>query len=200
MNRKDYLKNAEELWNDMEYLSQDLPALVSATKTILANMPRYLEVARSLHMPDKCAAVIGVLHMRESGFDFATHLANGDPLTADTVHVPKDLMRPLPPPYGWEEAAIVAMEHEAHGWNIDLAKYPWDIGNTLWFINAFNGFGYPPEVKTPYLWSYTQHYEKGKFGADGVYDPNLIDQQPGAAPVLKLLGYGDEEREKEWLK
>jgi lysozyme family protein len=44
-----------------------------------------------------------------------------------------------------------------------------------------------PEVLTPYLWSFTNHYTKGKFVADGKFDANAVSKQCGAAAILKLM-------------
>jgi len=57
-------------------------------------------------------------------------------------------------------------------------------------LEGFNGFGYRtrhPEVLIPYLWSFTNHYQKGKFVADGKFDPNAVSKQCGAAAILKPL-------------
>lgn len=187
----EYGTHAQEMWQDMVTPNVDLPDVTASVNMIKKNWARYLNVAQELHLPDKCAAVIGVIHMRESSFDFTKHLANGDPLTGDTTHVPKNIMFPLMPPYTWEEGALAALKGMSgvQNWNIDLENYNWDVPHTLWFINAYNGFGYPKTINTPYLWAYTQFYERGYFGSDGNFNPNLINDQPGAAPVLKSLGF-----------
>lgn len=41
--------------------------------------------------------------------------------------------------------------------------------------------------RSPYLWSFTEHYSAGKFMKDGVYDPEAIDVQCGAATLLRRL-------------
>jgi lysozyme family protein len=53
----------------------------------------------------------------------------------------------------------------------------------------YNGFGYRRQqiVFTPYLWAATNHYTKGKYVEDGVYDPNAIDHQLGCAPLIRYL-------------
>src|SRR4051794_28179029 len=45
--------------------------------------------------------VIAVIHSKESSLDFRTHLHNGDPLSARTVHVPRN-RPPGDPPFTWE--------------------------------------------------------------------------------------------------
>jgi lysozyme family protein len=42
-------------------------------------------------------------------------------------------------------------------------------------------------VPTPYLWSYSNLYENGKFVADGRFDPEAVSKQCGAAPMLKAV-------------
>jgi len=42
-------------------------------------------------------------------------------------------------------------------------------------------------VLTPYLWSCTNLYSKGKYASDGNFDPNLVSAQVGAMAVLKIL-------------
>ena len=55
-------------------------------------------------------------------------------------------------------------------------------------IEAFNGFGYRRAGRvTPYLWSFSSLYGRGKFVADGRFDPKARSQQCGAAVMLKLL-------------
>ena len=44
-----------------------------------------------------------------------------------------------------------------------------------------------PEVLTPYLWSFSNHYKKGKFVKDGKFDPEFVSKQCGAAVILKLM-------------
>jgi lysozyme family protein len=43
-------------------------------------------------------------------------------------------------------------------------------------------------VPSPYLYSYTQFYEKGKYEFDGKYNPELVSKQPGVVAIMKALG------------
>jgi len=57
-------------------------------------------------------------------------------------------------------------------------------------LEDFNGRGYikyHPDVLTPYLWSKTNHYVKGKYASDGKFDPELVDKQVGVAAIYKYL-------------
>jgi lysozyme family protein len=37
------------------------------------------------------------------------------------------------------------------------------------------------------LWSFSNHYTKGKYVSDGKFDPEAVSQQVGSALVLKRL-------------
>lgn len=161
------------------------PANLSAAKKIkdkiVANKSRYEAVAAATTVP---WYIVGVIHNMEGGLNFKTHLHNGDPLTAKTIHVPKG--RPAgTPPFTWEQSAIDALTFDG------LAGVKkWNLAIILFRLEGFNGFGYRvrhPEVLTPYLWSFTNHYKKGKFVADGKFDPNAVSKQCGAAAILKLM-------------
>ena len=148
---------------------------------IVKNRGRYEEVQAATKVP---WFVIGAIHNLEGSLSFKKHLHNGDPLTAKTVHVPKG-RPPEKPPFRWEDSAIDALEFD----NLtNVAK--WTLPVALFKLEGFNGFGYRtrhPEVLTPYLWSFSNHYTKGKFASDGKFDPNLISKQCGAAVLFKGL-------------
>jgi lysozyme family protein len=58
----------------------------------------------------------------------------------------------------------------------------------LYRLEAYNGFGYRRKgVPSPYLWSFCNLYERGKYVADGQYDPNAVSKQCGAGVMLKKL-------------
>lgn len=42
-------------------------------------------------------------------------------------------------------------------------------------------------LPSPYVWAGTSNYEKGKYVADGKFDPNYVDQQLGVAVMLRTL-------------
>lgn len=42
-------------------------------------------------------------------------------------------------------------------------------------------------MRSPYLWSYSNHYSKGKYVRDRVFDPEAVSDQCGAAVLLKAL-------------
>ena len=126
---------------------------------------------------------IGILHAMESGFNFGGHLHNGDPLTARTVHVPAG--RPLTgsPPFTWIDSARDALMFEGLQHETE-----WTLPRVLYLFERYNGMGYRKRgVPSPYLWSFSNIYSKGKFVADGHFDANAVPAQCGAAVMLKAL-------------
>jgi len=151
---------------------------------ILGNRDRYEAVSTANKIP---WWVVGIIHSLESGCDFSTHLHNGDPLTARTTHVPKGRPATGTPPFTWEYSAADALKAD----RID----PTTIGTILDSLEKYNGLGYrngggqgttPPRT-SPYLWSMTDQYVKGKYVKDGIFDPEAVSQQVGAAAIMKSL-------------
>lgn len=126
---------------------------------------------------------VGIIHLMEGGGKFDRHLHNGDPLTARTVNVPKG--RPLgTPPFTWHQSAIDALKYMKYDRITD-----WSLQNCLELFERYNGMGYKKKgLPSPYLWSYTQFYAKGKYEFDGKYNPNLVSKQPGVVAIMKTLG------------
>ena len=127
---------------------------------------------------------LAALHMRKSGLRFSRHLHNGDPLTKPTVHVPKG--RPQGSgPFSWENSAADALDYDGLSGHAD-----WRVERVAYRFERFNGFGYRkyhPSVKSPYLWSFSEYYSVGKYGADGRFDVNLVDAQCGTMVLLKRM-------------
>jgi lysozyme family protein len=147
---------------------------------IVAGRLRYSAVSAVSEVP---WGFIGLLHSMESGCSFTTHLHNGDQLAARTFHVPKG--RPLiwNPPNDWESSAYDSLRYQGF---VDLKD--WSLARVLYRLEAFNGFGYRQHgIFSPYLWSYSQHYTKGKYVWDGKWDPDAVSRQCGAAVLLKKM-------------
>jgi len=126
---------------------------------------------------------IGIIHMLEANMNFSGHLHNGDPLTARTVRVPAG--RPLAgtPPFRWEESARDALQMKGF-----VGQADWSVARMLHRWEGYNGFGYRLKgLATPYLWSFSPLYEKGRFVRDHVFDPEAVSKQCGAAVLLKAL-------------
>jgi len=144
------------------------------------NQALYTAVGADLNIPWE---FIGVIHGLEGGFDFTTHLHNGDPLTTRTVNVPAGRPPTGAPPFSWKESAEDALLCEGFNHETD-----WSISRMLFLWEKYNGFGYRNlGIPTPYLWSFSSLYSKGKFTSDGHFDPSAVSKQCGAAVMLKAL-------------
>lgn len=151
-----------------------------ATDAMLQGRTRYEAVsARSGGVPWQ---LIGIMHGLECGYSFFKHLHNGDSLAGPTTHVPAG----RPPGWNgtgtWEDSAVDAVRFKFKGIT------DWSLPQVLFALESFNGFGYRPKgVRSPYLWSFSNLYTKGRFVADHVYDPESVSKQVGSALVLKML-------------
>jgi lysozyme family protein len=161
---------------------EQLAQIDAAVDRILANKSRYQTVANRLGngMP---YWVVGVIHSLEASNNFNKHLHNGDPLTSRTVNVPVGRPATGTPPFRWEDSALDALKS-----SIFASNRVWDIDTILYKLESYNGGGYRKRgVLSPYIWAFTNHYTKGKFVKDGVFDPNAVSKQPGAAAIIKRL-------------
>jgi lysozyme family protein len=144
------------------------------------NRTRYEAVGKRLQIP---WFFIGIIHSLEAGFNFQGHLHNGDPLRGRTWQVPAG--RPLEwnPPTDWIASAADALAMKKYDNQPD-----WTLGQMLYRFEKYNGFGYRRRgIETPYLWSFSNQYAKGKYVKDGVWDPNAVSRQCGAALLVKEL-------------
>lgn len=155
-------------------------SVASILKKIIDQKDKYLDVEKITTVP---WYVVAAIHYRESSLNFARHLHNGDKLSGRTIHVPKG--RPLKgsPPFTWVESAVDALKLKSYHTCTD-----WSIENTLNLLERYNGLGYKKKgLPSPYLWAWSSNYKKGKYVADGKFDPNFVDQQCGTAVLLKML-------------
>jgi lysozyme family protein len=126
---------------------------------------------------------VAITHAMEAAFSFQSHLHNGDSLHARTRHIPRGRPKTGSPPFRWEDSAVDALDYDgfvdAEDWTLERTLYRWESYNG--FRSRQNG------INTPYLWSFSNHYSRGKFVADNVWDPTAISKQCGAAVMLKEL-------------
>jgi lysozyme family protein len=147
-------------------------------KSLVAAKPRYQKVEAATGVP---WAVIAVIHERESSQNWSRSLAQGDPWNKKSIHVPAG----RGPFSSWEAAAIDALT-QCHPY---LAKRKdWSLAGVLIALEMYNGLGYVGKgVPSPYLWAGTDQYRAGKYVADGVYNPNHVDQQLGCVALLMSM-------------
>ena len=146
------------------------------------NLAQYQEVEARIGVP---AYVVGIIHSLEASLSFTTHLHNGDPLTAQTVHVPAGRPPTGNPPFRWLDSAIDALTvHDLDKWT------NWTISGIAYVLERYNGFGYRlnhPQVKSPYLWSFTTIYTAGRYVADGQFSATSVSRQCGGMALLKRM-------------
>ncbi|MEO5807730.1 peptidoglycan-binding protein [Devosia sp.] len=166
--------------------NQEIASLVSR---IAASRDRYLGFVSDYagqsaeNMPWYFVALV---HSMEASGDvgrFHTHLHNGDPLTGPTTHYPPGRPSATGSNFSWDESARDALSLEKLDQETD-----WSLARMLYNFERFNGMG--PRGKghtTAYLWSYSNHYIKGKYIADNVWSDDAVSKQPGVAAILKML-------------
>ena len=142
---------------------------------------RYAAVGKQVSVPWQFIAAI---HGLEASFNFRAHLHNGDfPLSQRTRQVPPGRPKVWLPPSSWEASALDALRLMGFAGQTD-----WSLPRMLYRLEAYNGFGYRNSARaSPYLWSFSNLYTKGKFVSDGHFDPTARSQQCGAAVMLKVL-------------
>lgn len=128
--------------------------------------------------------LIAAIHYRESSCNFKTYLHNGDPLGKPTIHVPKGIYFEK-----FTDAAVDALKEK----NKFRKKYKLkadskDMAAMLSFAEVYNGLGYFNKgVVSPYIYSGTNLYKKGKFVSDGSYNASVTDKQPGVYILIKKI-------------
>jgi lysozyme family protein len=181
---KDYASLSKEyarLYNAMELRPEYSEAANWNAAMIRKSRNRYEAVGKITSVPWHFIAVI---HALEASFNFRAHLHNGDfPLTTRTRQVPSGRPTVWLPPADWESSAKDALRLLGF-----TNQKDWSLERTLYRLEAYNGLGYRSYgLPTPYLWSYSNHYDRGKFVADGRFSDRAKSQQCGSAVMLKLL-------------
>lgn len=172
------ISSYREQYDKAQILPDKLEIVKTRVDEILKNKNLYKVIEGQTRIPWD---IIACIHSLESDLSLKRHLHNGDPLTSKTVNTPKGRPKNGKPPFTWVESAIDA-----------LGAYPrpllWDLDVKLYFIESYNGLGYRRlKINSPYLWSFTDQYTKGKFILDGHFDPEAVSQQIGAVPLLKII-------------
>lgn len=149
----------------------------SVASRLYKNIGIYRSIERTTGVP---ATFIAVAHERESGGDLGTYLGNGEPLSMVTKLVPKGRG-----PFGsFSEGAIDALRYEG----LDKIR-DWSLERMLYCLEAYNGWGYFMfhNMPSPYIWARTSIAQRGKYVADGKFDPTIMDVQVGCAGIIAAL-------------
>lgn len=183
---KGAVPDQEARWNSARINPAFSIALDVSVDTFKRNIERYQRITqmRDNGVPE---TVIFGLHQRESSGNFRCHPHEGSPLTGRTRYVPKGRL-PLPaqPPFTFEQSAADAYYVVDRLDVIDWKR----VQSALQGIESFNGLGYQnhhPDVPSPYLWSGTSVYRRGKYTGDGHFDAMATDKQLGCAAILLRL-------------
>src|SRR5262245_43159943 len=164
------------LWDSMEISADKRELVTRIARKLISHKAQYQTVQARTRVP---WFVIAALHNRESDANFSTYLGNGEPLNRKTILVPKG----RGPFDDWETGAVDALALDG----LDQVKV-WTPERACFEIEKFNGFGYRKRgINSPYLWSFSSQYERGKYIADGRFSPTHVDQQCVAIPVLKRI-------------
>lgn len=161
-------------------LVSDVSAVINKkVNLMLSNMDRYNAIARKFPNPIK-GYHIALIHEMEANQDFSRYLGNGQPWNKKTTIVPIG----RGPFKSFEEGAVDAIIYD----KLDKVK-EWTIGNTLYLLEGFNGYGYSlyRGINSPYLWSGSNHYTAGKYVSDGKYSATAVSNQIGIALLMKTL-------------
>lgn len=165
------------LWGHASVLISKQGVVNTIVDKIVANKATYEAAAKECNMP---WFVIACIHELEAGLNFHTILANGDPLGEPTRHVPAGLIANT-----WADGVKISIDYERRQGNSLVGR---TINAILYYLERYNGLGYRRYgVPTPYLWSFTNNYIRGKFTADREYSSSAISQQCGCVPILLTL-------------
>lgn len=176
-NNAKLLSEAKRLLPTDGLTSEDLKAF---TKHYEANKVRYEAMGKRTNLPPD---LIAALFWREAKGDFNCMMSNGSPLDKPSPIEPHD------GPYNsWEDSAIAALNSPGRQSllkTLELDKNPNDLVALATFAETYNGAQYSLDgVPSPYVFSGTDVYSKGKYTTDGVLDPNFVDTQIGVVPML----------------
>lgn len=176
----------EKLIETMNIKTNWVTGAHNVARKILSNKARYEKVSELASGGTIPWWFIGVIHNLECSLSFNKHLHNGDSLARKTRRVPAN--RPAgnkSGPFTFEESAVDALRmkgfHNIKDWSLARAAYE---------LERYNGWGYRlgrGRPLSPYLWSGSNHYTRGKFVADGKYDPTAVSKQLGAMVLVKVL-------------
>jgi len=155
------------LWAQMDIRPERLALVTRQADKIISFKDRYEPIVKATGVP---YYVIGLMHLRESNFNFGTHLHNGDSLKARTYHVPAG--RPIhgTPPFTFEESAIDALRQKGYDKITD-----WSIERIAYVLERYNGFGsawYSPTFL--YIFGLIFKHEHGKADNSCTYNDSYF--------------------------
>jgi lysozyme family protein len=173
-------KEYSDLFNRCEIAADKMAEVEGVVQRILRFQDRYASIAAQSTVP---WYLIAVIHNMECGLDFTKHLHNGDSLKRRTVHVPAGRPKTGQPPFSFEASALDALDYDTFTrWS------DWSIGGICYKLEDYNGWGYRVhKINSPYLWSYSNLYTRGKYVEDNKWSDTAVSRQCGAAVILRRM-------------
>ena len=174
----------ENDWAGLEIRANRLQEARNQANRLLHGKATYQQIESKTGVP---WWFVGLCHYRESNFNFDTYLGNGQSLARVTTIVPKG-RGPFTGPDAFTNGALDALRLEGF-----IGAYDWGVARTLYRLEGFNGYGYHGKgVNSPYLYGGSNIYgppeaRGGKYVADHVFNPGVVDSQLGTAVILKAL-------------
>ena len=144
---------------------------------------RYEKIGKEAGVP---AALVGAIHWRECSGDFTKYLHQGDPLGKPARRVPKN----IPLFHDFDKAAVHALKMKSGIRDaVGLDENTRDPTAVATYAEAYNGLGYHNRGKSsPYVYSGTEEYTRGKYVKDGVFSSRTVDQQIGVLAMMGSVG------------
>lgn len=174
----------ENDWAGLEIRANRLQEARNQANRLLHGKATYQQIESKTGVP---WWFVGLCHYRESNFNFDTYLGNGQSLARVTTIVPKG-RGPFTGPDAFANGALDALRLEGF-----IGANDWGVARTLYRLEGFNGYGYHGKgVNSPYLYGGSNIYgppeaRGGKYVADHVFNPGVVDSQLGTAVILKAL-------------
>ena len=186
VNAAAYVVANEKRWGAMRVDQSKVGLIDRVARRLVASdaKSRYRHLERQTGVP---WPVVAVIHEREAAQRWDRSIAQGDPWNRVSTHVPKG----RGPFASFVAAAIDALTKCAPF----AARWKnWTYGGAITLLIMYNGLGYDRRgLPSPYAWAGSNQYARGKYVADGVFDPNEVDRQLGCAPLLKRMAEIDPE-------
>lgn len=169
-----------ERWNAAQVRSEWVGKVSRTVRKAKAQEWRYEPIAKACGMP---VEVLAALHNLESGGRFDRHAHEGSSLRQRTRWIPKGRPVEGAPPFTFHESAVDAYRNLKQSDKVDWG----DLGAWLYWCEGFNGYGYRKyrNINSPYIDSGLLSYSKGKYVADGKYDPQSVSKQVGVIAFVK---------------
>jgi lysozyme family protein len=179
----DTMEVRQQIRNGNLVLINNVPAIIERkVGQMKMNQSRYETVAHRFVNPGLKWWLVALTHEMECSQNFNCYLGNGQPWNKITTWVPVG----RGPFASFEDGAVDALQLKGADRITD-----WSIGNVLFFLEGYNGYGYSryKGINSPYLWSGSNHYTKGKYVSDGAkgWNAEAVSQQIGIALLMKQL-------------